>query len=62
MDYDYAIVGGDPAGCVLANRSSATPATSVLLIEAGVGTPPENVPADIPDMFPRPRSIPDTNG
>jgi choline dehydrogenase-like flavoprotein len=33
--FDYVIVGAGPAGCVLANRLSANPATSVLLIEAG---------------------------
>ncbi len=40
-EFDYVIVGAGSAGCVLANRLSADPATRVCLVEAG---PPDNSP------------------
>jgi 5-(hydroxymethyl)furfural/furfural oxidase len=49
MQYDYVIVGGGSAGCVLANRLSANKSIRVCLVEAGPDTPPENTPKSIYD-------------
>jgi choline dehydrogenase-like flavoprotein len=37
VEFDYVIVGGGSAGCVLAGHLSANPETQVCLIEAGAG-------------------------
>lgn len=58
--FDYVIVGGGSAGCVLAHRLSAVPSLRVALIEAGADTPPGDVPEAILDSYPMPVFCGDT--
>ncbi|TXC79532.1 GMC family oxidoreductase [Paraburkholderia azotifigens] len=58
--FDYVIVGGGSAGCVLAHRLSAVPSLRVALIEAGRDTPPGAVPGEILDSYPMPVFCGDT--
>ncbi|XP_014240730.1 glucose dehydrogenase [FAD, quinone]-like [Cimex lectularius] len=48
-EYDFIVVGMSPSGCVIANRLTEEPRTTVLLLEAGQE---DNVITDIPALNP----------
>jgi 5-(hydroxymethyl)furfural/furfural oxidase len=50
-EFDYIIVGGGAAGCVLANRLSAKPGIRVLVCEAGPDVRDGETPEQILDSF-----------
>jgi choline dehydrogenase-like flavoprotein len=49
--YDTIVVGGGAAGCILAARLSED-GRRLALVEAGMDTPPGDVPVDVQDVFP----------
>lgn len=50
--FDYIVVGGGTAGCIVASRLSSRPDIRVALIEAGEDTPPDHTDETIWDSYP----------
>ncbi|BET01983.1 glucose dehydrogenase [Nesidiocoris tenuis] len=48
-NFDYVVVGASPSGCVIANRLTEDPSTTVLVLEAGKE---DNVLTDVPVLNP----------
>lgn len=52
VHWDFVVVGGGSAGCVVAEALSREPSRKVLLVEAGRDVEPGREPAEILDMYP----------
>ncbi len=50
--FDYIVVGGGTAGCIVASRLSSDPKLQIALIEAGEDTPPDHTDDVIWDSYP----------